>query len=126
MLLLLLGIAAGQTSGPLPDLRCELRASDHVGMWFSPDGRSHLHFLLFSNRDGIQVYQDWNSWGYFARSFTAKDENSNIRNHPLDIGMDQELPIDRHFEQRRSFDHRYLFVRWDVACVAETAETEDG
>jgi hypothetical protein len=26
--------------------------------------------------DRIQVYQDWNSWGYFARSFTAKDENS--------------------------------------------------
>jgi len=28
MLLLALGIAAAQTSGPLPDLRCELRTSD--------------------------------------------------------------------------------------------------
>jgi hypothetical protein len=78
MVLLLAVIAAAQTSGHLPDLRCELRASDHAGMWFSPDQRSHLHFLLFSNRAGVEVYEDWNSWGYFARSFIAKDEHSRI------------------------------------------------
>lgn len=45
-------------------------------MSFSPERRSHLHFLLFSNRAGLKVYQDWNSWGYYARSFIAKDEDS--------------------------------------------------
>ena len=57
-------------------LRCELRASDHGGMWFSTDRPSHIHFLLFSNVDGLKVYQDWNSWGYYSRSFVATDSRS--------------------------------------------------
>jgi hypothetical protein len=60
----------------LPELRCELRPSKNGVVWFSPDRRSHLHFLLLSNRTGLKVYQDWNSWGYFARSFKVKDEHS--------------------------------------------------
>lgn len=40
------------------------------------DARSHLHFVLLSKRDGIKKYEDWNSWGYFTRSFTATDSQS--------------------------------------------------
>jgi hypothetical protein len=76
-LLLLAAIAAiAQASGQLPELRCELRSSEHDGVYFSPDWPNHLHFLLFSNRSGLKVYQDWNSWGYYARTFKVKDEHS--------------------------------------------------
>jgi hypothetical protein len=76
-LLLVAGVAAiAQASGQLPELRCELRPSDHGGMWFSPERRSHLHFLLLSNHTGLKVYEDWNSWGYYARSFRVIDEHS--------------------------------------------------
>jgi hypothetical protein len=79
LLLLLVALTANaQTAGRLSDLRCELRPSEHGGAWFSPERASHLHFLLMSNRDGVKVYQDWNSWGYYARSFRAKDEHSKI------------------------------------------------
>ena len=40
------------------------------------DARSHLHFVLLSKRDGIEAYEDWNSWGYFTTSFTATDSQS--------------------------------------------------
>ena len=53
-------------------LRCELRGSTY----FSGRRPDHLHFLLFSDRDGIKVYQSWNSWGYYARSFSAMDAAS--------------------------------------------------
>jgi hypothetical protein len=77
VLLLVAAIGAiAHASGQLPELRCELRPSEHAGVWFSPEQRSHLHFLLLSNRTGLKVYQDWNSWGYYARSFKGKDEHS--------------------------------------------------
>jgi hypothetical protein len=77
VLLLVAAVAAiAHVSGQLPELRCELRPSEHGEVWFSPELRSHLHFLLLSNRTGLKVFQDWNSWGYYARSFKVKDEHS--------------------------------------------------
>jgi len=55
-------------------LRCELRGPD-LGGWWSPASRHHLHFLLFGQTSGVKVYQDWNSWGYDARSFVGRDAN---------------------------------------------------
>jgi hypothetical protein len=55
-----------------PALRCELRKT-RLGGWWSPSSLHHLHFLLFWQASGVRVYQDWNSWGYYARSFVAKD-----------------------------------------------------
>jgi hypothetical protein len=34
---------------------------------------AHIHFLLFSGQDGLKVYQEMNSWGYYARSFSVVD-----------------------------------------------------
>ena len=64
-----------ETSLQSPELRVELRPSEDGVLLFSPAIRHHLHFLLFSNQDGLKVYEDWNSWGYFAPSFKAEDGN---------------------------------------------------
>ena len=56
-------------------LRVELRPSEDGVLLFSPTIRHHLHFLVFSNQDGLKVYEDWNFWGYFAPSFKAEDGN---------------------------------------------------
>ena len=53
-------------------LRCELRRPAEGG-WWSPTSRHHLHFLLFWQTSAVKVYQDWNSWGYYARSFVGGD-----------------------------------------------------
>ncbi len=64
-----------EASVQLAELRVELRPSEDGVLLFSPQIRHHLHFLLFSNQAGLKVYEDWNSWGYFAPSFKAEDEN---------------------------------------------------
>jgi hypothetical protein len=64
-----------ETSLQSPELRVELRPSEDGVLLFSPAIRHHLHFLLFSNQPGLKVYEDWNSWGYFAPSFKAQDGN---------------------------------------------------
>ena len=64
-----------EVSAQLPELRVELRPSEDGVLLFSPRIRHHLHFLLFSNQAGLRVYEDWNSWGYFAPSFKAEDGN---------------------------------------------------
>ena len=62
-------VAATDVNAPL---RCELRRPAEGG-WWSPASHHHLHFLLFWQTSGVKVYQDWNSWGYYARSFVARD-----------------------------------------------------
>ena len=64
-----------EESAQLREVRVELRPSEDGVLLFSPQIRHHLHFLLFSNRAGLKVYEDWNSWGYFAPSFKAEDGN---------------------------------------------------
>lgn len=33
-----------------------------------------FHFVLTARNESIRVYEEWNSWGWFARTFTAQDE----------------------------------------------------
>ena len=33
-----------------------------------------IQFVLKAGKKDVEVYQDWNSWGWFARSFTATDK----------------------------------------------------
>lgn len=56
-------------------LRCELQTDNADTLSASP--RSHLHFILLSGRDDIRVFANWNSWGYFARTFTLTDSSPN-------------------------------------------------
>jgi hypothetical protein len=58
------------------DLICTLQLNSYPHSDLTTDARSHFHFVLLSKRDGIEAYQDWNSWGYFTRSFTATDSQS--------------------------------------------------
>jgi hypothetical protein len=59
-------------------LRCEIRGSKG-NKEIGPG--EHIQFALYSNQDGLKVFQDWNSWGYFARSFDAREN-----------GMQDKLP----------------------------------
>lgn len=78
--------------GASQHLRCELRANDHGGIRFSTD-RSHLHFILFSDVAGLKVYEEWNSWGYYARSFLATDpESKTYRIARREGGWDKNFP----------------------------------
>ena len=75
------------------ELTCILQLNG-VGPSVTTDPRTHLHLVLLSNRDGIDIYEDWNSWGYFARSFTASDSHSRryeITRVPPD-GWDRNFP----------------------------------
>jgi hypothetical protein len=58
-----------QTALALPDksLTAEIRKLK--------DGK--LEFILKAGKEDISFYQEWNSWGWFARYFVAYD-----RNHP--------------------------------------------
>jgi hypothetical protein len=79
-------------------LHCELRGSDHGSTVFTNHSPGqfhpgHFHFLLFSDSDGLKVYKDWNSWGYYARSFTGTDAAS--RSYSLTLrktGFTQNAP----------------------------------
>ena len=59
-------------------LRGELRANfdDDSDIFLSANSSAHLHFILFSNADGLKVYQNWNQWGLYSRSVLALDENA--------------------------------------------------
>lgn len=62
------------------ELTCILQLNG-LGPSVTTDPRTHLHFVLLSNRDGIDVFEDWNSWGYFTKSFAASDSQS--RNYEI-------------------------------------------
>jgi len=80
-----------------PPLRCEVRSSEKDQL-FSPTSPYHLHFLLFWQTSGVKVYEDWNSWGYGARLFVAKDAKGRtyelerrrrvfIKNYPSTVAL---------------------------------------
>jgi hypothetical protein len=81
------GVGAG-------NLVCTLQLDSYPYSDLTTDPRSHLHFVLLSKREGIDVYEDWNSWGYFTRSFTATVSQSRhfeiTRRPPL--GWDRNFP----------------------------------
>jgi len=72
-LLSLLVVIASVCAGASPVLRCELRGSENKPIQFGKDLPGWMHFILFSEQDGLKVFQEWNSWGYSARSFLARD-----------------------------------------------------
>ena len=59
-------VPAQTTDKPAAGLRCELQLNHEV---LTTHPGNHLHFLLLSEQDGLKVYEDWNMWGYFARTF---------------------------------------------------------
>lgn len=82
---------------PAAGLRCELQLSKEV---LTTHAQSHLHFLLFSERDGLKVYDEWNSWGYFARTFdvsVSETQNYQLtrRDRTWDSNFPKSVTIDR-------------------------------
>jgi hypothetical protein len=90
VLLLALGSApAGAEGAPEPALRAELRGDDNRPPIFRLEYRNPIHFLLFSSQDGLRVFQEWCSWGYFTRSFTARQVGGAARGFALRRNPDQ-------------------------------------
>lgn len=98
LMLALVSIIAAQTADkPAADLRCELQL-DHEVLTTHP--QNHLHFLLLSERDGLKVYDQWNMWGYFARTFdltVAGTRNYQVtrRDRVWDSNFPKSVTIDR-------------------------------
>jgi hypothetical protein len=63
-------------------LRCELRGNENGNIYFG-EYMHNMHFLLFSGQDGLKVYQEWNSWGYYARSFSAVDQDGPSKKYEI-------------------------------------------
>jgi hypothetical protein len=115
-----------EASLQLPELRVELRPSEDGVLLFSPQIRHHLHFLLFSNQAGLKVYEDWNSWGYFAPSFKAEDGNCrtyDITRRGRD--WDKNFPSTVTLDKGDFPGYRYLSLRRGVASIAKAADRED-
>src|SRR6516165_9788852 len=63
-----------------PALSCELRDNDghHNSIIDYPPTvgcSGNMHFILYAKRDGIKIFEGWNSWGYGMRFFTASSDN---------------------------------------------------
>ena len=92
------GQLSKQAASLLDPLRCELQATNADTLSVKP--WSHINFILLSGHDGLRVFTDWNSWGYFARSFTLTDSDSNkhlvtARDHLWDKNYPATVTIDR-------------------------------
>jgi hypothetical protein len=90
-------ISAQTVDKPAEGLRCELRLNHEV---LTTDSQSHLHFLLFSERDGLKVYDEWNMWGYFTRTFDlavsgTKNYQVTRRDRVWDKNFPKSVTIDR-------------------------------
>jgi hypothetical protein len=89
-----LAVLAPPRGGAGGDLLCILQFNSYPYSDVTTDLRSHLHFVLLSKRAGIDIYEDWNSWGYSTRSFSATDSQSRhfeiTRRLPL--GWDRNFP----------------------------------
>ena len=54
-------------------LRCEVRGSDNKPIHFGVGRSNALNFLLFASDKRVRVFQEWNSWGYYNRTFQCTD-----------------------------------------------------
>lgn len=53
------------------ELNAELRGNDSRQPIFRDNYRNEIHFLLTAEKGPVRVFQEWCSWGYFTRSFSA-------------------------------------------------------
>jgi hypothetical protein len=67
----LLGCLCIPLAGQAGELRAELRGNDSKQPIFRDNYRNEIHFLLTAKKGPVRVFQEWCSWGYFTRSFTA-------------------------------------------------------
>lgn len=64
-------------------LRCEVRGNDNKPIYFGEQQANALKFVLFASQDGVKVFQEWNSWGYFARSFWCTDVDNASKSYTI-------------------------------------------
>ncbi|HOX44191.1 MAG TPA: hypothetical protein PK668_11365 [Myxococcota bacterium] len=127
VLLLALGAtpagAAGPAGPPEPALRAELRGNDGRQPVFRVEYRSPVHFLLFSNQDGLRVFQEWCSWGYFTRSFSARQVGGAAREFVLRRNPNQAWT--KNFPATHSLDRGAFLITSADLCdgswIAEPA-----
>lgn len=75
--------AKSHAGGAGQALRAELRGNDNRQPIFRSNYRNDLLFILFSKRDRTKVFQEWCSWGYFTRSFSARQEGGKAADYVI-------------------------------------------
>jgi hypothetical protein len=61
------------STGQAGELKAELRGNDSKQPIFRDNYRNEIHFLLTAKKGPMRVFQEWCSWGYFTRWFTARE-----------------------------------------------------
>ncbi len=75
---------AKNISMPSSALRCELRGNDNNRLHFGEGAPNNMHFVLFSNQNGVRIYQESNSWGHGRRSFAAIARSDNVTAYKIE------------------------------------------
>src|ERR1039457_6484876 len=73
------GDAMPKSTGP----KCELRGNDNGNIYLGEFRPNNFHFILTSDKNGLKVFQEWCSWGYYARWFEAVDEEDPHRRYRI-------------------------------------------
>ncbi len=55
-------------------LTARIEGDEHRLFELKKGSPKKLRFILEAHERAVNVYEEWNSWGYFARSFTAVDK----------------------------------------------------
>lgn len=74
-------LAAKDVRMTTPAIRCEIRANDNYRIFFCEAAPNNMHFVIFSDQNGIKIYRESNSWGYGTRSFTAVEQHNKSSPH---------------------------------------------
>jgi hypothetical protein len=68
----LLGCLCIPLVGQAGELQAELPGNDNKRPNFRDNYRNEIHFVLSAGKDPVRVFQEWCSWGYFTRWFSAQ------------------------------------------------------
>jgi hypothetical protein len=54
-------------------IKVEIRGNENSSIVYGEHMHNNLHFITTSQTASARVFQEWNSWGWEARSFSARD-----------------------------------------------------
>ncbi len=55
------------------NFRVQIRGNENSSIIFGNSMHNNFHFILRTEGKNLRVFYEWNSWGWYARSFSAVD-----------------------------------------------------